>query len=138
MRGSSTERRIFGKQITFGEILFFLIRRMTIFIDAETQKNIVRCRSADLTEKYIRRKKPTNILRVSSGGLGDKTPRKREGEIQMISKIVRGAVLTGVLVAFSAPIVANAADADAPKTKAECKKAKDMKWDKTTKSCVKK
>ena len=109
---------------------------MTIFIDAETQKNIVRCRSADLTEKYIRRKKPTNILGVSSGGLGDNTPRKREGEIQMISKIVRGAVLTCVLVAFSAPIVANAADA--PKTKAECKKAKDMKWDKTTKSCVKK
>jgi ABC-type Fe2+-enterobactin transport system substrate-binding protein len=54
----------------------------------------------------------------------------------MISKIVRGAVLTGVLVAFSAPIVANAADA--PKTKAECKKAHDMKWDKTTKTCVKK
>jgi hypothetical protein len=54
----------------------------------------------------------------------------------MISKLVRGAVLTGVLVAFSAPIVANAADA--PTTKADCKKAKDMKWDKTTKTCVKK
>lgn len=37
---------------------------------------------------------------------------------------LRGAVLTGVLVAFSAPIVANAADA--PTTKADCKKAKDI------------
>jgi ABC-type Fe2+-enterobactin transport system substrate-binding protein len=54
----------------------------------------------------------------------------------MISKIVRGAILTGVLLAYSAPIVAYAADA--PKTKADCKKAKDMKWDKTTKTCVKK
>lgn len=54
----------------------------------------------------------------------------------MISKLVRGAVLTGVLVAFSAPIVANAADA--PTTKADCKKAKDMKWDKATSTCVKK
>ncbi|HVJ78653.1 MAG TPA: hypothetical protein VM620_12555 [Hyphomicrobium sp.] len=54
----------------------------------------------------------------------------------MISKIVRGAVLSGVLFAVTAPMVAYAADA--PKTKAACKKAKDMKWDKTTKSCVKK
>jgi hypothetical protein len=54
----------------------------------------------------------------------------------MLSKIVRGAVLTGVLFAFSAPMVAYAADA--PMTKAQCKKAKDMKWDKATKSCVKK
>ncbi|HVZ06109.1 hypothetical protein [Hyphomicrobium sp.] len=54
----------------------------------------------------------------------------------MISKIVRGVILTGVLFAVSAPMVAYAADA--PKTKAACKKAKDMKWDKKTKSCVKK
>jgi ABC-type Fe2+-enterobactin transport system substrate-binding protein len=59
-----------------------------------------------------------------------------EGETQMISKIVRGAVLSGVLFAVTAPMVAYAADA--PKTKAACKKAKDMKWDKTTKACVKK
>ena len=54
----------------------------------------------------------------------------------MISKIVRGVVLSGVLFAVSAPIVAYAADA--PKTKAACKKAHGMKWDKTTKACVKK
>jgi ABC-type Fe2+-enterobactin transport system substrate-binding protein len=54
----------------------------------------------------------------------------------MISKILRGAVVTGVLFAVSAPMVAYAADA--PTTKAACKKAKDMKWDKTTKACVKK
>jgi ABC-type Fe2+-enterobactin transport system substrate-binding protein len=54
----------------------------------------------------------------------------------MISKILRGAVLTGVLFAVSAPVVAYAADA--PKTKAACKKAKGMKWDAKTKACVKK
>lgn len=53
----------------------------------------------------------------------------------MISKIVRGAVLAGVLLSVSAPYVAYAADA--PKTKADCKKA-DMKWNATTHSCVKK
>jgi hypothetical protein len=52
----------------------------------------------------------------------------------MLSKIVRGAVLTSVLFAFTAPMVAFAADA--PMTKAQCKKAKDMKWDKKTKACV--
>jgi ABC-type Fe2+-enterobactin transport system substrate-binding protein len=59
-----------------------------------------------------------------------------EGEIQMIAKILSGALLAGYMLAVSAPIVAVAADA--PKTKADCKKAKDMKWDKTTKTCVKK
>jgi ABC-type Fe2+-enterobactin transport system substrate-binding protein len=59
-----------------------------------------------------------------------------EGEIQMIAKILSGALLAGYMLAVSAPIVAVAADA--PKTKADCKKAKDMKWDKTTKACVKK
>ena len=54
----------------------------------------------------------------------------------MISKVVSAAVLTGLLMAVSAPVVANAADA--PATKATCKKAKDMKWDKKTKACVKK
>ncbi|WP_181336254.1 hypothetical protein [Hyphomicrobium methylovorum] len=54
----------------------------------------------------------------------------------MVSKIIRGAVLAGVLFSVSAPYVAYAADA--PKTKADCKKAKDMKWDATTHACVKK
>ena len=52
----------------------------------------------------------------------------------MISKILSGAVLAGLLLSVSAPIVAVAADA--PTTKADCTKAKDMKWDKTTKTCV--
>ena len=55
----------------------------------------------------------------------------------MISKIFSGAVLAGLLLAVSAPVVAYAADA-APKTKAECHKATGMKWDATTKTCVKK
>ena len=37
---------------------------------------------------------------------------------------------------LAAPVFA--ADAAAPKTKAECKKTTDMKWDASTKSCVKK
>ncbi len=57
----------------------------------------------------------------------------------MISKILGGAVIAGLLLSVSAPVVAFADDAAAaPKTKADCKKAKDMKWDKATKACVKK
>ena len=55
----------------------------------------------------------------------------------MISKILSGAVIAGLLMAVSAPVVAYADDA-APKTKADCKKAAGMKWDKATKTCVKK
>ena len=55
----------------------------------------------------------------------------------MLSKIIGAAALASFLFTLSAPIVAYADDA-APKTKAECKKAKDMKWDATTKACVKK
>ena len=53
----------------------------------------------------------------------------------MIAKILSGAVLGGLLLAVSAPV---SFAADAPKTKAECAKNKDMKWDATTKTCVKK
>jgi hypothetical protein len=52
----------------------------------------------------------------------------------MISKVLSGAVVAGLLMAVSAPIVAYADDA-APKTKAECKKAKGT-WDKATKTCA--
>ena len=55
----------------------------------------------------------------------------------MIAKILSGAVIGGLLLAVSAP-VSFAEDAAPPKTKAECKKMKDMTWDKTTKTCVKK
>ncbi|HET6391139.1 hypothetical protein [Hyphomicrobium sp.] len=55
----------------------------------------------------------------------------------MISKLLSGAMVAGLLLAVSAPVVAYADDA-APKTKADCKKAKDMKWDKSTNTCVKK
>ena len=55
----------------------------------------------------------------------------------MIAKILSGAVIGGLLLAVSAP-ASFAEDAAPPKTKAECKKMKDMTWDKTTKTCVKK
>ncbi len=52
----------------------------------------------------------------------------------MISKLLSCAALAGLLVAVSAPIAANAADA--PKTKADCIKASGMTWDAKTNTCV--
>jgi hypothetical protein len=51
-----------------------------------------------------------------------------------MSKILSAAIVAGLLCAFAAPAFA----ADAPKTKAECEKMKDMKWDDAAKACVKK
>lgn len=45
------------------------------------------------------------------------------------------AVLAGLVLAATGPIVANAA---APKTKAACEKSTKMKWDDATSKCVKK
>ena len=55
----------------------------------------------------------------------------------MTAKILSSAIIAGLVLAAS-PIVATAADAAAPKTKAACEKTKDMKWDDATKACVKK
>jgi ABC-type Fe2+-enterobactin transport system substrate-binding protein len=62
--------------------------------------------------------------------------RNNAKERRMISKVLSAAVMAGLLAAVSAPVVAYAADA--PKTKSACKKVTGMKWDKKTKSCVKK
>jgi hypothetical protein len=88
-----------------------------------------------LTEMYAGRQKPAMDLRYLPllDGCHNRGKRRRN---TMIAKILSGALLAGYMLAVSAPIVAVAADA--PKTKADCKKAKDMKWDKTTKACVKK
>jgi ABC-type proline/glycine betaine transport system substrate-binding protein len=51
-----------------------------------------------------------------------------------MSKALRIAIITGILSAVAAPAFA----ADPPKTKAECVKLTDMKWDSKTKTCVKK
>jgi hypothetical protein len=51
-----------------------------------------------------------------------------------MSKIISTAMVAGFLFAISAPAFA----ADPPKTKKECAKLTDMKWDATTKACVKK
>ena len=51
-----------------------------------------------------------------------------------MSKIFSTAIVAGLLVGITAPAFA----ADAPKTKKECAKLADMKWDATTKACVKK
>jgi hypothetical protein len=48
-------------------------------------------------------------------------------------KLVNAALAAGFLLVVAAPAFA----ADAPKTKAECEKAK-MKWDATKKTCSKK
>ena len=52
----------------------------------------------------------------------------------MSAKILSAALVAGLLLAVSAPAFA----ADPPKTKADCEKTKDMKWDDATKACVKK
>jgi hypothetical protein len=49
-------------------------------------------------------------------------------------RIVSSAIVAALLVAVTAPAFA----ADAPKTKADCEKTKDMKWDDAAKACVKK
>ena len=51
----------------------------------------------------------------------------------MLSRFVLGLVIAGILSATSAPMTFAA---DAPKTKAECKKMKNMKWDSKAKKCV--
>ena len=51
-----------------------------------------------------------------------------------MSRFLNTAIVAGLLFALTAPAFA----ADAPKTKAECEKMKDMKWDDATKACVKK
>ena len=47
-----------------------------------------------------------------------------------MSKILSTAVVAGLLFALTAPAIA----ADAPKTKTECDKLTDMKWDSKTKT----
>ena len=51
-----------------------------------------------------------------------------------MSKILRSVIVATLLVAVTAPAFA----ADPPKTKADCEKMKDMKWDDASKTCVKK
>jgi hypothetical protein len=52
----------------------------------------------------------------------------------MSLRILGTVIAAALVIAFAAPAFA----ADAPKTKAECEKMKDMKWDDATKACVKK
>jgi hypothetical protein len=49
-------------------------------------------------------------------------------------KILSTAIVVGLLFGITAPAFA----ADPPKTKADCAKLTDMKWDSKAKACVKK
>ena len=51
-------------------------------------------------------------------------------------KIILSALALTLTVAFAAPALAQTKEA--PKTKADCTKAKDMKWDDKSGKCVKK
>jgi hypothetical protein len=62
---------------------------------------------------------------------GEKNPKRCRGARPM-KKFVMMIVALGLAAAFAGPTFA----ADAPKTKADCEKAK-MKWDDTTKKCSK-
>lgn len=53
-----------------------------------------------------------------------------------IKALVPAAVLAGFLMSISTPVICYAGDA--PKTKADCEKAKGMKWDDASSKCVKK
>ena len=57
------------------------------------------------------------------------------GEFHMSKKIVSIAILAGLLFGLAAPI---AQAKSAPKTKAECEKLANMKWDDASSKCVKK
>ena len=57
------------------------------------------------------------------------------GEFHMSKKIVSTAILAGLLFGLAAPI---AQAKSAPKTKAECEKLANMKWDDASSKCVKK
>jgi hypothetical protein len=61
-------------------------------------------------------------------------PQEPRGNANMSAKIVSSAIVAAMLFAFTAPAFA----ADVPKTKADCEKIKDMKWDDAKKACVKK
>lgn len=62
-------------------------------------------------------------------------PDKNNGVFHMSKKIVTAAVLAGVLFGLAAPL---AQAKSTPKTKAECEKITNMKWDDATSKCVKK
>ena len=53
----------------------------------------------------------------------------------MIGRILSAAALAGILMGAIAPV---GYATDTPKTKTECEKHKDMKWDASTMKCVKK
>ena len=52
----------------------------------------------------------------------------------MSGKIMSATIIAGLLFAVTGPAFA----ADAPKTKADCEKMANMKWDDAKKVCVKK
>jgi hypothetical protein len=51
-----------------------------------------------------------------------------------MKKLINAAITAGLLAVTVAPAFA----ADAPTTKADCKKAAGMKWDSKTNTCIKK
>lgn len=57
------------------------------------------------------------------------------GVFQMSKKIMSTAILAGLLFGLAVPIVEAKS---APKTKAECEKLANMKWDDAASKCVKK
>ena len=95
--------------------------------------NVLGLPRRNLTQMYAARQKPAKNYPYSPCGTAAMAGRDTK-ERHMISKILSGAVIAGLLMAVSAPVVAYADDA-APKTKADCKKAAG-KWDKKTKTCA--
>lgn len=86
----------------------------------------------NLTQMYAGRQKPAKNSPYAPQPDG-RVGRINAKERRMISKVLSGAIIAGLLMAVSAPVVSYAADA--PKTKAACKKAKGT-WDKKMKTCT--
>ena len=70
--------------------------------------------------------------RVRAGG---HTAARQQTELSMSKKIMSTAILAGLIFGLAAPIVEAKST---PKTKAECEKLANMKWDDAASKCVKK
>ena len=71
----------------------------------------------------------------SGAGCAPRGSKKATRKFHMSKKIVSTAILAGLLFGLAAPI---AQAKSAPKTKAECEKLANMKWDDAGSKCVKK
>jgi hypothetical protein len=91
-------------------------------------------RARRLTNPYGGGDVAARLAEQSPGRVIDRHP-KQPWRTPMSQKILSTAILAGLLLGLAAPVVQAKS---APKTKAECEKISNMKWDDSTSKCVKK